>query len=245
MWEQTVLSHFFSKLFEIGHVTRIDLAVDDMGCNYYSIDEIIDRQESGRVLSKWRSVRKISKNAVSDNEKLGQTVYFGSPQSEIMLRIYDKKLEQNTGLKEDDENYIQQEWIRWELELKRERADEAARLLSSGVSLGNVAVGVLSYYFRIIELDDTNRSRCSSEDKWELFVDNVKSLRITVEKELKSLEEERKQWEYQNGRKVAKMFYYMDGNSDYFSELASRYECKLTRHDLVQLNILEKESCNV
>lgn len=241
LWEETILARFLRELLKIGHITRIDLAIDDFGCKYYNIDEIIKKQASGKILSKWRSSRKFLESTVAENSKVGQTIYFGSPQSEIMMRIYDKKLEQNKSLEVNDENYIHEDWVRWELELHKERANEVCRLLSNGQALGKVAIGVLSYYFRIIKLDDSNKSRCSNELKWQKFIDNVSQLRITVKKEQKTLDEELKQWEHQNGRKVAKFFEYMGGDLGYFGELACRNYHKLTPHDKEQLGIIETD----
>ena len=46
---------------------------------------------------------------------------------------------------------------------------------------------------RIIEPDDTNRTRCSSILKWELFVNAVKAIRLYVPEAPKTLED-KKQW---------------------------------------------------
>lgn len=221
-------SLFCEEVLKIGHFTRIDLAIDDIGQHYYSLEELLEKRASGKIISKWRNCQSNEERVVSTNEKTGHTLYFGSKQSEIQMRVYDKKLERNKGLSKDDENYVHNDWIRWELQLRDERADEVAKLISSHMFIGEVAIGVLSNYIRIINLDDSNKSRCSSEEKWEQFVYSISKLRIVVRKTPKRLDEEIKQFEMQQGRKVSKMLYANGGDVDYFLNLAQRYECKLT-----------------
>ena len=48
----------------------------------------------------------------------GETIYFGSPQSQTLLRVYDKRLELLTKKRPGAEEY----GIRWELEFKQDRA---------------------------------------------------------------------------------------------------------------------------
>ena len=57
---------------------------------------------------------------------------------------------------------------------------------------------------------------------------SISKLRIVVRKTPKRLDEEIKQFEMQQGRKVSKMLYANGGDVDYFLNLAQRYECKLT-----------------
>ena len=235
LWQETALCHLLRSILDIGNITRIDLAIDDIGCQYYSLDEIVNKLSNGKVVSKWRTYRNLNEKIVADYEKVGHTLYFGSVQSEIQLRIYDKRLEQNKGRNIDDENYIDYEWVRWELELRKDRAHEVVKLLANKDKLGEVTIGVLSNYFRIIVLDDVNKSRCSLEPKWARFINNVAKLRITVKKQEKTLDEEIKMFEHQNGRKVAKILLANGGDKDYFGDLGMRYIDRLTPQDKEQL----------
>ena len=56
----------------------------------------------------------------------GETIYLGSPQSQTLLRIYDKRLESQAKQREDWQDY----GIRWELELKKDRAQVCGQVLS-------------------------------------------------------------------------------------------------------------------
>jgi phage replication initiation protein len=238
-WGDTILSLFLTELLKFARITRLDVAIDDIGVEYYTLDEVVEKQKKQRIISKWRTCRNLSEHIIADNVKIGHTLYFGSTQSEIQLRIYDKQLEQNKGLTVDSSDYITIPWVRWELELHDDRANECAKLLANNMSIGNVAFGILSHYFRVIKLDDINKSRCSSEAKWNNFIGNVKRLKLTVIKEEKTLDEEQKQWEQQNGRKVSKMFAKNGGDLGYFGDLATRYMDKLTPHDREQLGWID------
>src|ERR1022692_1392392 len=56
----------------------------------------------------------------------GETIYLGSPHSQTLLRIYDKRLERQAKEQKDWQDY----GIRWELELKKDRAQVCGQALS-------------------------------------------------------------------------------------------------------------------
>lgn len=53
-------------------------------------------------------------------------------------------------------------WVRWEIELKNERANIAADFLIRKKQLGEIIMEILNNYVRVIVHDDSNRSRCSA-----------------------------------------------------------------------------------
>ena len=235
IWEETLCAYFLGEIVKVGKITRIDLAIDDLGCKYYGLDEIEEKISQHKICTKWKTHQSFCEGKNTTIEKLGHTIYFGSPQSEIRLRIYDKQLERNRTKNEDDKGYVNYAWVRWELELHKAKANTIACIIATGYKLGEVAIGILSHYFRIINLDDCNISRCSNEMKWNDFVNNVEKLKITVKKEEMSLEEEIRMFEHQNGRKIAKILVAMGGDKDYFGDLANRYKGRLTARDIEQL----------
>lgn len=124
--DNTVMIEFLQQVRSIGWFTRFDLAVDDLGAQYFTLDDVkgfLDRQE---VVSKFRIYKDIRESTFT-NEKTGHTIYFGSRRSEVMLRVYDKQLEQNQ--KAVDREELQDPWVRWEIELKNERANIAVDFL--------------------------------------------------------------------------------------------------------------------
>jgi len=219
LWEETVLARFFKQVLEIGKFTRIDTAIDDFGTNYYSPYDLDILWHENKIVTKFRS-EYLYKKSNAPKECSGCTVYFGSRTSSLMLRVYDKKLEQNTGLKPTDDNYVDCDWIRWELEFKEERANELAQQLIKGTSLGQVVVGVLHYYFRIIQLDDINRSRCSNDDKWNEFINGIEKLRLCVRKSQKTLYEKEFWIENQVAPTLALLIMYHDGDPEYINNMA-------------------------
>lgn len=185
----TALSQFLKDLKTIGHITRMDLAVDDKGdSQYFTCQQIEDYLHADRVVTKFRKYH-IDKDFKTGGAVIGHTIYLGSRKSEAFLRIYDKKLEQQAKNPE----FSDTPWVRWELELKNKRAEVAADLLIAGASMGGVILGVLANYMRIINLDDSNRSRCSSVSAWESFCAGVHGIRLYVPDMPKTLEDKR-QW---------------------------------------------------
>lgn len=227
------LTQLFNDILEIGHFTRIDLAIDDFGSNYYSTIDLIKKRNSKSIVSKWREIRNLEKDTLA-LERTGHTVYFGSKESEIMLRVYDKQLEQNLGLSPEDEKYIKTLWTRWELQLRGERANQAAKLLASGINIGSVTIGILSHYFRIIQHDDCNRSRCSNELKWDLFVNEIEKLSLTVRKCERTLEIKEQTLEHQYGGRIAMLVMAHGGDISFLQDMAHRNVGRISPDDISQ-----------
>lgn len=187
--EEGYMMAYLRYLNECAKFTRLDLAIDDKGGNYYSVDDVKEICENGRCASRFKGYRMVSESKFSSKGKTGNTLYIGDRSSSCYLRVYDKRLEQIKKLGED----VGFPWTRWELELKKERAQKAVDILLSGSGLGSVAVGVLSNYFRVIVRDDSNVSRCSTDSVWQAFISGVDKLRLSMRKVVKTLEE-KKEW---------------------------------------------------
>lgn len=174
--DMSVLKELLGHIRNIGHVTRLDLAIDDKYDPYYDLPELQNILEEQRFVSKFRSWRLV-KDSTTSGELVGATLYLGSRQSDIMLRIYDKQLEQIAkGVKDADTV----PWIRWELELKNEYANTVLTDLLNGTDVGSLCFNILSTYFRIIVFDDSNKSRCSTEEKWDDFIGAVSRIQLFV-----------------------------------------------------------------
>ncbi|MCM1266808.1 MAG: replication initiation factor domain-containing protein [Bacteroidales bacterium] len=189
-FDNSIMIEFLQQVRRFGWLTRFDLAVDDLGAQYFTLDDVkgfLDRQE---VVSKFRVYKDVLESTFA-NEKTGHTIYFGSRQSEVMLRVYDKQLEQNR--KAPDGKKLPDPWVRWEIELKNDRANIAADFLIQRKQLGEIIMEILNNYVRVIVPDDSNRSRCSSHPLWEKFVGMVGKLRLYVEAAQKTIED-KKRW---------------------------------------------------
>lgn len=189
--DMRVIAHMFDRILQYGHFTRLDLAIDNKGRIYYRPAELYQICKSGRCVSKFRSCDLRESNSFSF-KITGCTCYMGKRTSGVFLRVYDKQLEHNAKCR-DDEEPIMYEWVRWEIELKDERAQMAVEHILSGASVGEVCVGVLANYFRVIVFDDSNKSRCSTDIKWAQFIEDIQPLRLYVQHEEKTLED-KKNW---------------------------------------------------
>lgn len=187
--EEGEMKSYLRHLNECGKFTRVDLAVDDKGGNYYSVDEVRALCESDRCATRFKSHRLVSECKFGSKGKIGNTLYIGSRSSNCYLRVYDKRLEQISKIGED----VGFDWIRWEMELKKESAQKAIDMLLSGSGLGSVAVGILSNYFRVIVRDDSNVSRCSTDPVWQAFIAGVDKLRLSLSKTVKTISQ-KKEW---------------------------------------------------
>lgn len=187
--EEGCMKAYLCHLNDCAKFTRLDLAIDDKGGNYYSVDEVKEICENERCATRFKGYRMVSESKFNSKGKIGNTLYIGDRSSSCYLRIYDKRLEQIKKQGKD----VGYSWTRWELELKKERAQKAVDILLSGSGLGSVAVGILSNYFRVIVRDDSNVSRCSTDSVWQAFISGVDKLRLSMSKVVKTLDE-KKEW---------------------------------------------------
>ena len=137
-WEDLFYSINDFKL----NITRLDVAADDH-TGMLDIDEIIQDTRNKEYVSKsdyWEIIE----------SSKGQSLQFGSPQSDTLIRIYDKARERNCPEGEH--------WIRVELQLRRERAIAFTQL---GLPIGESYCGVMVNYLRFVDPDgfDSNKWR--------------------------------------------------------------------------------------
>lgn len=141
----------FQVIMERGmNITRLDVAYDDHS-GILDIDEIIQDTRKQEYVSRsdyWEIVE----------SSKGQTVQYGSPQSDTLIRIYDKARERNCPAGEH--------WVRCELQLRRERAKAFMKL---DLSIGQSFFGVVINYLRFVEPApmDSNRWRWPIKPYWE------------------------------------------------------------------------------
>ena len=144
-----------------GHVTRIDCALDDR-TGSVPVATVREAVSAGQCVTRAAQVRHIASNLThGTGASTGETLYFGSPQSQTLLRSYDKRLELQSKERENWQDY----GVRWELELKKERAEQCARAVASldEADWKELVVGLLRSYvdFREItkETEEEDRYR--------------------------------------------------------------------------------------
>lgn len=234
-FNSTVMADLLFEIGSAGHVTRLDLAIDDLGAEFFTLQELSGIFASDGFISKFRKWKELVKRQ-NGNVCIGHTIYLGSRSSAIMLRIYDKQLEQNEKLLKNGEPLILRPWVRWELELKEERAQQAAKMLVSGLSLNCVVFGVLSNYLRLIQLDNVRKDRCSTLPKWESFIDGINRLALYCPTESKTLDNTRNWLMKQTASSLAAVVIADGGTTDFVHRLLASGSQRLTnRHlDMIQ-----------
>lgn len=208
-FDDTVLGDVLDYILGMGQLTRLDLAVDDIGCKYFTLPEVSKLFTDNLYVSKFRNVKQVSQSSKSGCT--GQTVYLGSSKSDLMIRIYDKQAERNCK----KQGSIDTPWTRWELQLRKERATAVAALIAGGMNLPEAALGIFSYYLRFIERDSDYDSRCSTLQKWLDFLAEIEKLRICQPVPEKSLDEKR-DWVMTQVAPTLSAIYEVDGSLDFF-----------------------------
>lgn len=186
-FDSSLFSLLCKAVLDVGHFTRLDIAVDDLGANYFSVNELADTIKNHLYLSQFRKIRQDC--SIGKNNNGGNTIYFGDRSSALMLRVYDKKAEQEAKNKACDLDA----WVRWEIELHKERANFVAALFVAGKPLPAVALGIFRQYLRLIVRDNVRDDRCSTDERWEAFLNGVEKMRICSPVREKSLRE-KKEW---------------------------------------------------
>lgn len=140
-------------------ITRLDVAYDDHS-GILNIREIANDTQAGMYISKsdyWETVF----------SSKGTTVQIGSPQSKVLIRIYDKAAERG---KTDDH------WIRVELQLRDDRAVQFTKI---PLPIGQAFAGVLLNYLRYVEPGaDTNKWRWPMTEYWFNLVQDAEKISI-------------------------------------------------------------------
>ena len=145
--------------------------------------------EAGQCVTRADRMETITSSSIHKGTPSGETLYIGSPQSETLLRIYDKRAELQAKGREDWESY----GIRWELQLKQERAQVCGQVLAyiEETDWLEFVIGVLRAYvdFRDTsrEEPDDDRYRSPLLGWWKELTDGFRKGRLVVEKDTQSI----------------------------------------------------------
>lgn len=169
---------YLRSVREVADVARIDTAIDDFGVRYFSVSEVHELIKNNRLVSHFRSYRYTYGGNIAKDKCEGETLYIGSAESDSFIRVYDKGLEQKNEM----------DWVRWELQLRHEKANSYADELTRSQCVSTVAIGVISGLIRFVELDNSNRSRCSTLAKWADFVAGAKAVSLSLPKNAPSVD---------------------------------------------------------
>lgn len=150
------------------NITRLDLAYDD---HIGLLDiRLIREYIEDRLYTSPSKYSEIHWSDDQENDIQGLTCQVGSNKSDVKIRIYDKAAER--GFKD-------RHWIRVEIQLRSERAKNAAFDLIKSGSIGMTASGILRNYLMFrIPGSDTNKSRWPVSLWWEYLLENMERIRL-------------------------------------------------------------------
>lgn len=155
---------------DVYNITRLDIAYDDHD-GLLDIWKIKEETDKLNFVTLFRCV-KPEYDVISHSITIG---YGKRHQSDVYMRCYDKAVERSC----DPGTH----WIRFEIEMHKDRAFNFAReyVSNAGRGIGAVFFGVLNTYLRyVIPSDDSNKSRWSTASWWLDFCDDVQKISLTT-----------------------------------------------------------------
>lgn len=148
------------------NITRLDIAYDDFE-NLLDINVLFQDM----IAQNYSSRTRFYEFCGGSN---GLSLYFGSPDSEFRLRIYDKASEQKI--------FDGQHWVRVEMQLRKDRAISAVDYINSGLCIDEVYFNILNNYLRFVTpCGDKNKSRWKTAPYWEKFLKYHDKISLYVE----------------------------------------------------------------
>ena len=145
------------------HVTRIDIAFDDM-TGIFDIDKVCDATRKENFTARTSNYQCIYSNK-------GNAVYFGSRQSNVFIRIYDKAAERGYDNKE-------LHWIRCELQLKDLNAQNSVHK-AQFYTLKELYLGIINNYLCFRDpSEDSNKRRWDISDWWKKFIEGAEKISV-------------------------------------------------------------------
>ena len=145
------------------NVTRLDVAYDDYD-GVLDFETLVEDIACENYVTRFREF-KVERVYSKIEEKRSICIYCGSKQSKTLFRIYDKRSEQK--------RFDLDHWLRFEIQLREERASCFVNLLISGNDLNTLFIKVINNYIRFIVKSDTdiNVSRAKMADYWIQFIE--------------------------------------------------------------------------
>lgn len=167
-----------------GKITRLDLALDDYQ-QYICMDRLLSWLRSGRMVCKSRQYQLVEGGSLDNQSEVRRTLYVGSGKSNVFWRIYEKARE----LRNKKKSETTLDWLRWEVQLRADRAAIIAEEIIKEQSVAIVFGALLGGYISIrdVDVNDSNRSRWTVTKAWADFVGLVAQWRWGLQKPVKQL----------------------------------------------------------
>ena len=230
-----------------GKVSRVDLALDIFDDSSPSVRVIQDYVKRGQLSTKAYKYIEINSGRILDGKLTGFTLYIGS--SPQILRIYDKKQERRDNA---DELVNVEKWVRWELELTEQKADQVALHISNGKPLNQIIRGILSAHYDFKtqpkkNSDLRNKNRLSTMRWWKRFIDGIESIPLNVKREKRTLKDKKNWIEKSTVKSISMLYesfsrvYGEEFAKIYLKELIDMGKDKITSSDqtLIEQRVIE------
>lgn len=158
------------------NVTRLDIAMDLLH-NKNLLKSIIDAYN----LDNYKAKAKSSNIIVSkgSNGRVGTTINFGSRQSAVLIRIYDKAAECD----------LEVDWVRIEVECKDKKYNNKIIENIRNLGLSATYKAIINNYLAFLEYKNKNVSRSKVAKWWQEIIDSTEKIKLYEAPELKSLDE--------------------------------------------------------
>ena len=158
------------------NITRLDIAMDIFE-NKTLLNSIVEAYNSNDYRSKAKSSNIIISKG--SNGRIGTTINFGSRQSAVLIRIYDKAAESD----------MEVNWVRIEIECKDKKYNK--KIIDNIRNLGLSATykAIINNYLAFLEYKDKNVSRSKVAKWWQKIIDSTEKIKLYEAPEQKSLDE--------------------------------------------------------
>lgn len=173
-----------------GKFTRLDLALDDR-LGVVTIAQIQRALRKGQAVTRFKEMTRLDKTGFHQTaRRSGDTLNIGSRKSQTFVRVYDKALEQQHRGKE-----VEGPWVRWEIELKDDRANVCGQALASldEDEFRRLMVGVLraavDFRHTTWEADALERFRAKPLRWWVRLTEGFQKARLVVTKATRKIED--------------------------------------------------------
>lgn len=156
---------------------RIDIAIDSINSNDYTIDKLYGLIRCGLCCTKFKKCINIDSLIISSNESTGRNLQFGSKSSDIEITFYDKLNERkNAGYDVDVVS-----WFRCELRFRHDNAYDIFLKILEGSFISDYILAILYNYidFKVVN-GDSNLSRRKTAPFWLKFVSDSSKLKLST-----------------------------------------------------------------
>lgn len=229
-----------------GVIKRLDLAINDR-VGILDIPKLIEKWENGEVKTVFRKQRHFNGSEQKGNDipkSTGQTLYIGSPKSEMYMCVYEKALEQyvKNGTSIEEASIKN----RFEIRLRNERAYHAVIDLISYHDVERTAFSIINKYVCFLDREEGKSKKSWKINKdWAWFIgEHREKLRLTTQPEPYTLERSLN-WLARQVAPTLKMVQELDKINDttILQDMLEHTELKNKQKHILQLEQTNIEEC--